>query len=98
MPRNRSILFIVTFGLLGLWLTDSAPVWAASKEKVLYSFCAAQLCPDGSNPVSSLTFDTAGNLYGTAVYGGNSNCVRGCGTVFELTRRNGKWTYKVLHH
>jgi uncharacterized repeat protein (TIGR03803 family) len=71
---------------------------AATQEKVLYNFCKAQLCPDGSNPVSSLVMDPEGNLYGTAVYGGNSNCVRGCGTVFELASVNGKWAYKVLHH
>jgi uncharacterized repeat protein (TIGR03803 family) len=98
MPRKKSTLFIAILGLLVLWLTGGTSAWAASKEKVLYSFCAAQLCPDGSNPQASVIFDTAGNLYGTAIYGGNSNCVRGCGTVFELSRGNGKWAYKVLHH
>jgi uncharacterized repeat protein (TIGR03803 family) len=48
--------------------------------------------------MASLTSDAAGNLYGTAYYGGNSNCIRGCGTVFELTEANGKWKQKVLHH
>jgi uncharacterized repeat protein (TIGR03803 family) len=98
MSRKKSILFIVASGLLVFWLTVVSCVFAASKERVLYSFCAQQLCPDGSNPVSSLVFDKAGNLYGTAVYGGNSNCVHGCGTVFELARVGGKWAYKVLHH
>jgi len=98
MSRKKSVLFIVAFGLLVGWWTAITPASAASKEKVLYSFCKAQLCPDGSNPVSSLLFDAAGNLYGTAVYGGNSNCVHGCGTVFELMPVNGKWKYKVLHH
>jgi len=98
MPRKKSTLFIVTSGLLFLCLTAVTPALAATKERVLYNFCKAQLCPDGSNPVSSLVFDAGGNLYGTAVYGGNSNCVRGCGTVFELARVNGKWAYKVLHH
>jgi uncharacterized repeat protein (TIGR03803 family) len=96
MPRKKSkTLFIaVLFGLI----TIAAPAFAASKEKVLYSFCPAQLCPDGANPMASLTSDAAGNLYGTAYYGGNSNCIRGCGTVFELTRVSGKWQQKVLHH
>jgi len=98
MSRKKSTLFIVASGLLGLWLMVVTPALAATKEKVLYNFCKAQLCPDGSNPVSSLVFDAAGNLYGTAIYGGNSNCVHGCGTVFELGRMNGKWVYKVLHH
>ena len=98
MSRKKSILFIVASGLLVLWLTVVSSAFAASKEKVLYSFCAQQLCPDGSNPVSSLVFDSAGNLYGTAVYGGNSNCVHGCGTVFELMQVKEKWKQKVLHH
>jgi uncharacterized repeat protein (TIGR03803 family) len=98
MPRKKSTLFIVTSGLFVLCLMVATPALAATKEKVLYDFCQAQLCPDGSNPVSSLVFDAAGNLYGTAVYGGNSNCVHGCGTVFELARVNDKWVYKVLHH
>jgi len=95
MPRRKSTLFVA---LLALSLTLVIPALAASKEKVLYNFCKAQLCPDGSNPLSSLVFDGAGNLYGTVVYGGNSNCVHGCGTVFELAQVNGKWVYKVLHH
>jgi uncharacterized repeat protein (TIGR03803 family) len=92
MPRKKSTLFLV------LWLMVATAALAATKEKVLHNFCAAQLCPDGSNPVSSLVMDATGNLYGAAVYGGNSNCVHGCGTVFELASVNGKWAYKVLHH
>ena len=84
MPGKKSkTLFIAV--LLGL-MTIAAPTFAAGKEKILYSFCPAQLCPDGANPMASLISDAAGNLYGTAYYGGNSNCIRGCGTVFELTR------------
>jgi uncharacterized repeat protein (TIGR03803 family) len=98
MSRKKSVVFIVASGLLVLWLTVVSSAFAASKEKVLYSFCAQQLCPDGSNPVSSLIFDRAGNLYGTASYGGNSNCTHGCGTVFELMKVKGKWKQKVLHH
>jgi uncharacterized repeat protein (TIGR03803 family) len=96
MPGKKlRTLFIAA--LLGL-TTIAAPGFAAGKEKVIYSFCPAQLCPDGANPMASLISDPAGNLYGTAYYGGNSNCIRGCGTVFELTRADGKWKQKVLHH
>jgi uncharacterized repeat protein (TIGR03803 family) len=54
---------------------------------------------DGANPQSVLLFDSAGNLYGTTIYGGGSNvCQGGCGTVFELTpNENGTWTESVLH-
>jgi uncharacterized repeat protein (TIGR03803 family) len=68
-------------------------------ESVLYSFAGS---PDGSNPDASLIFDTAGNLYGTTYYGGDSrnSCVLGyggCGTVFKLTpSAGGTWTESVL--
>lgn len=63
--------------------------WAG---KILYSFRAL---PDGENPSSGLTFDTAGNLYGTTAYGG----VHGAngGTVFKLTPSAGGWTKKTLY-
>jgi uncharacterized repeat protein (TIGR03803 family) len=44
----------------------------------------------GPLPAASLSFDAAGNLYGTTLYGGSSDL----GTVFKLTR--GSWTYSVL--
>ena len=96
--RRSGIFLIAALGLLLGLLAVAVPAFAASKEKVLYSFCATQLCPDGSNPVAGLIPDAAGNLYGTAVYGGNSNCPHGCGTVFELMQVKGKWKLKVLHH
>ena len=37
---------------------------------------------DGQSPVSDLTFDSAGNIYGTTNLGGQYNF----GMVFELTR------------
>ncbi len=57
---------------------------------VLYSFCSAANCADGNIPLAGLIQDSAGNLYGTTVGGGNSNpdCVYsdlyGCGTVFKV--------------
>jgi uncharacterized repeat protein (TIGR03803 family) len=41
---------------------------------------------DGGYPVSSVSFDTNGNLYGTASSGGNNNCqpVNGCGIVWMI--------------
>ncbi len=46
---------------------------------------------DGTNggwPDSSLTFDSAGNLYGTGTFGGKNNH----GVVFRLSKSNGAWT------
>jgi len=68
-------------------------VWT---EKVLHSFNMK----DGSVPYSTLTFDTAGNLYGTTFGGGNSSsvCIDGCGLVFELSpQAGGGWSEKAVH-
>jgi uncharacterized repeat protein (TIGR03803 family) len=63
-------------------------------ETVLHFFH----CGDGANPVAGLIFDRSGNVYGTTTGGGNSICVGGCGTVYELKpRTDGKWTETVLH-
>jgi len=66
-------------------------------EQVLYSFTGGA---DGAIPSSPLTVDSAGNVYGTTQYGGNTACdpPSGCGVVFELTPdQSGHWTQKVLH-
>ena len=61
-------------------------------ETVLHSF---GLFPDGAEPWGGLTFDKAGNLYGTTSTGG---AYPNGGTVFELTPNgDGTWTETVLH-
>jgi uncharacterized repeat protein (TIGR03803 family) len=55
---------------------------------------------DGAAPYSSLTNDTAGNLYGTASAGGNLNGCNGfgCGVVYRLSpNSSGGWTETVIH-
>ncbi|HEY6325222.1 MAG TPA: choice-of-anchor tandem repeat GloVer-containing protein [Candidatus Cybelea sp.] len=48
---------------------------------------------DGCGPVGNMAFDAAGNLYGTAVIGGN-----GGGVVFKIARKpHNQWQYTVLH-
>jgi uncharacterized repeat protein (TIGR03803 family) len=56
----------------------AAPVGKGSyKEKILWNFNGT----DGLGPTDSLVLDSAGNLYGTTVYGGTLNV----GVVFEVT-------------
>jgi uncharacterized repeat protein (TIGR03803 family) len=65
-------------------------------EKVIYSFNVY----DGLQPISGLTMDRNGNLYGTTSSGGDmSVCYYvGCGIVFELTKdTEGNWNEKILH-
>ncbi|MGC2110752.1 MAG: choice-of-anchor tandem repeat GloVer-containing protein [Candidatus Korobacteraceae bacterium] len=77
-----------TFTRLGSWM-----------ETVLYRFANGS---DGGYPDSGdLTFDQAGNIYGTTALGGNiginGNCNSGCGTVYKLTPPGGSWTETVLY-
>ncbi len=66
-------------------------------ETVLYSFCSSgtRYCPDGANPVSGVTFDAAGNLYGTTAYGGSNNG-KGAGTLYELSPSSIGWIETLL--
>ena len=62
-------------------------------ETVLYSFSGGS---DGAYPTyGDLTFDQAGNIYGTTPDGGDPICK--CGVVYELSRSHGGWTETVLH-
>jgi uncharacterized repeat protein (TIGR03803 family) len=59
-------------------------------ESVLYSFGAGS---DGSDPFGGLSFDSAGNLYGTTSAGG----AYGFGTVFQLVA-GANWTENILYN
>jgi uncharacterized repeat protein (TIGR03803 family) len=59
-------------------------------EKVLISFGNGD---DGTDPVAGVTFDTAGNLYGTTSDGGHY----GYGIVFQLKPLESGWTENILH-
>jgi uncharacterized repeat protein (TIGR03803 family) len=64
-------------------------------ETVLYSFTADN---DGQFPYGSLVMDSAGNLYGTTLNGGNSRTCSSCGIIFKLSpTTSGPWQETVLH-
>jgi uncharacterized repeat protein (TIGR03803 family) len=81
--------------LIALTISGTA---SATTYKILHAFTGG---PDGGNPQAPLVADAAGNLYGTAPFGGNtaSTCnSNSCGTVFELSKNSsGQWTTTVLH-
>ena len=56
---------------------------------VLYRFSGT----DGAYPQGELTFDQAGNIYGTTVNGGSA----GWGTIYSLTPSTGGWTQELLY-
>ena len=88
--KRRLILFVTALAVVCEFLAIAGPLFAASKEKVLYSFNGA----DGAEPSSGLIFDAKGNLYGTTAENGY-----GSGNVFKLTPGSGgTWTETVLHN
>lgn len=75
---------------------------AQDSETVLYKFTGGS---DGAIGGNNMAVDSAGNLYGTTISGGNSSTecgvyagIPGCGVVFELSSaEGGPWKQTVLH-
>lgn len=84
---------------------ELSPTANGLEETVLYNFCSLTNCADGASPLSALTLDPAGNLYGTTYAGGEVPChykngtySNGCGVVFEVSpNSDGTWMYTVVH-
>jgi len=92
------------FGGCGVVFTLQPPSFACPSalcnwtEVPIYQFTALT---DGFEPMGSLAFDQAGNIYGTTAYGGNLGCdfgEPGCGTAFQLTRSGNTWTKTTVHN
>jgi len=68
-------------------------------ETVLYNFCSDvgqdYLCLDGNAPQSGVTFDRAGNLYGTTLWGGRY--ATNYGLIFKLSPGLDGWTETTLY-
>lgn len=61
----------------------------------LYQFTGGS---DGGTPFAGLTLDSAGNLYGTAAFGGSCPYAPGCGVVYKLSpTASGPWAETVLY-
>lgn len=75
-----AVLAVALFGLI-------TPLAKAQTYTVLHTFAGS---PDGTNP-SPLIRDAEGNLYGTALAGGNdnNNCLFGCGMVYKIDIQSG---------
>jgi uncharacterized repeat protein (TIGR03803 family) len=79
--RNSGTVFELSPQAGGTW-----------SETIVYNFL--DFSGDGTEPYASLTFDAAGNLYGTTWGGG----VGGYGVVFELSPQGGGvWNETILH-
>jgi uncharacterized repeat protein (TIGR03803 family) len=87
--RSSCSRFIaVTFTILMTVLPRTAA--SASTTKVIYSFAGGN---DGEYLDTDLVMDSAGNIYGTTVLGGDF----GSGTVFQLSPSGAGWTHTVLY-
>ena len=83
LSPDSGTVFKLTLGANGKW-----------SDTILYNFCSQQGCFDGSHPTTGVTFDQAGNLYGTTLNGGPDNA----GVVFKLTPQgDGTWKESVLY-
>jgi hypothetical protein len=76
------------------------PNGANPQETVLHDFCSDLDCQDGAFPESTPFFDGSGNLFGTALAGGdrkNTQYRVGGGTVFGFSLADPDNTFRVLH-
>jgi uncharacterized repeat protein (TIGR03803 family) len=89
--KQCSLYWHATLFLAIFLIALASPASSAAQESILYKFTGGY---DGGVPYSGLIFDAAGNLYGTTTYGGTGVFY---GTVFQLTRVDGKWKEHVLH-
>lgn len=72
---------------------ELSPGGSGWTEKVLYNFQCGFGAPNGSFPIGGLIFDAAGNLYGTANYGGANHG----GTIFEVSPSGGgDWAFHLI--
>jgi uncharacterized repeat protein (TIGR03803 family) len=88
MKKLLALLIILGGAVLGL--TALGATSQAQTFSVLYNFGAGG---DGAQPLSGVTLDRGGNIYGTTCIAGHGNA----GTVFELKNHNGSWLLTALH-
>jgi uncharacterized repeat protein (TIGR03803 family) len=88
MPRIPTA-FRIALAIAFAMTIVPAQLAQAQTYTVLHNFSNGA---DGGSPESMLTLDSAGNLYGTTLYGGT-----GYGTVFEMVKGNGSWNLSTLY-
>ena len=85
----------VLAGLLVLCIVQPQKAQAQTYQVLHYFTDGA----DGREPAAGVTMDQAGNLYGTASYGGAHYCGgNGCGVVFKMTKLGSAWVLNTLYN
>lgn len=69
------------------------PSAQAQTYQVIYNFTGGH---DGYFSSAAVTFDRAGNLYGTTQFGGTGSG-DGNGGVFQMKKRNGSWVFDPIY-
>ncbi len=88
--RNSPLSRLVTIAVLAITLGIFPQAWGQYTETTIHNFTGGN---DGARPISGLTFDPQGNLYGTTLVGGPYDW----GTVFRLAPQvGGGWSETVL--
>jgi uncharacterized repeat protein (TIGR03803 family) len=84
------------FAIVLMLIVFTGPPAQAQVFTTLHAFTGGG---DGSAPYAGLSMDRAGNLYGTASFGGHSGgaCGGGCGTVFKMERNGSSWLLVPLY-
>jgi hypothetical protein len=80
------LALVVPFGVT---IVATQAAQAQPTYRVLHNFTGGA---DGANPSAGLTFDRAGNLYGTTFDGGS-----GYGGVFKLKHSGSAWLFSPLY-
>jgi uncharacterized repeat protein (TIGR03803 family) len=77
-------------------LSKSGGTW---NESTLYLFTGKLGNGDGAQPMSGVVADAGGNLYGTTILGGSTNCGGGggCGIVYRLSPSASGWVESILY-
>jgi len=92
--RGQNMKKAIRYAAIALTLASGIAV--AQTYQVLYQF--GRILTD--SPKGTLAMDPSGNIYGTTEYDG-VNCDiaagLGCGTVYELTKESGYYTYNLLY-
>src|SRR5215472_536553 len=99
--KSTTLTLIVT-AAMSLALTIPTPLAAQSNAmqglnyKVLHIFSGQQ---DGATPYTGVIADDAGNVYGTAVQGGDLSCnpPHGCGVVFKIDSAGRQTVLHAFH-
>ncbi len=87
-PRFTSCLALRALAMLSL--LSMITTAQAQTLSVLHTFNGR---PDGREPIAGVTRDAAGDLYGTAYYGGSNDV----GLVYKLAHRGSGWVLSPLY-